>query len=267
MIPSPRERMAAREQGFTLIELLVVIAIIAILASLLLPGLSKAKAKAHNAVCQSNLHQWGIMWMMYADDNNGYFSQGTGVGFARGEWIVALKQYWTTKTDLLKCPVAKNPLFRKGTRTMEDFGGPFATYVHGTPERERSSYGINNWVYNPAPGVTAIQGRPTKNNWRMINADQPTKIPIFLDSMWRGGGPDHTALPPQSNGHWAGAGVEMNHFCFDRHGGGINGVFMDASVRRIGLKELWRLKWHREFDVTRKAPAWPAWMRGYRNYD
>jgi hypothetical protein len=63
-------------------------------------------------------------------------------------------------------------------------------------------------------------------------------------------------------------------FCINRHNGHVNTPFLDWSVRKVGLKELWVLKWHDEFDTAGrwtkaggvKPEDWPLWMRSFRDY-
>lgn len=66
-----RRRFGAHSAGFTLVELLVVMALVAMLAALLLPSLSRAKARAYRTQCLNNLRQLSLAWHLYPDDNNG----------------------------------------------------------------------------------------------------------------------------------------------------------------------------------------------------
>jgi prepilin-type N-terminal cleavage/methylation domain-containing protein/prepilin-type processing-associated H-X9-DG protein len=267
-----------KHRAFTLIELLVVIAIIALLMAILMPALSRARKQARTVACRALLKQWGPIWFMYCNDNNGYFSNGTisGIDWNRGEWVIVLRPMYETKTEILRCPTAVKRLLG------QEYGGPYNTYIMGTGgalnRQEEGSFGQNNWLYNPPGGVSAIQGRPSNQHWRTMNVPNAAAIPVFADTMWRGGGPSTNGAPrgdpPKYNGEWAGADGEMRHFCIDRHNGYVNHLFLDWSVRAVGIKELWTLKWHNAFDTRGpwtlaggvQPTDWPEWMRGFKDY-
>jgi len=267
-----------KHRAFTLIELLVVISLIALLTAILMPALSRARRQARTVACRALLKQWGPIWYMYCDDNNGFFSNGniTGIGWRRGEWVIVLRDLYQTKSEILLCPMATRRL-----PSGQEWGGPFHTYVMGAGGtgnlQEEASFGQNNWLFNPPGSVKDIQGRPSEWHWRSMNVKRAAEIPVFADTMWRGGGPYMMGTrgdPPEFDGQWLGYDREMMHFCFNRHDGFTNHLFLDWSVRPVGLKELWTLRWHRQFDTqgpwTRGGgvqPAdWPEWMRRFREY-
>ncbi len=153
MTPPPAERNLPPQgsPAFTLIELLVVIAIIAILASLLLPALSNAKAKATGVYCANNLKQLQTVFTMYAGDNNDdVVSNGRGDNPRAPSWVFGSFESnnpdntnaWliTTSTNTLFSPYLKTlNIYRcPGDKKVERFGNVLTTVVR--------SYGMNSHV-------------------------------------------------------------------------------------------------------------------------
>ncbi len=94
-VESPRLSKSVR-RGFTLIELLVVIAIIAILAGMLLPSLSRAKAKGHRTVCMNNLRQVSLFMQLYTDENSDLFPAHRNSGLATSDGGPSVTNWWGT---------------------------------------------------------------------------------------------------------------------------------------------------------------------------
>ena len=249
--------------GFTLIELLVVIAIIALLMAILMPALQRVKKQARTVVCQAHLHQWSLVWTMYLDDNNGKFAN-------RNDWPFDLRKYYRDG-NLRLCPEAKKPYIEGGVQPFASWGP--LSHVCEWPEPETSpdnytSYGCNEWILD----LTESWSIPYKSNfWRTRDVKGGAHIPVLMDCSFFSVNPFHSDDPPEYEsdvimGSGVGAG-EIKRFCVNRHNGFTNSVFLDWSVRKVGLKELWELKWHRNWNRHNEPPpVWPPWMRNFKDY-
>ena len=130
------------QRAFTLIELLVVIAIIAILASLLLPALARAKAKAKAIKCLSNEKQIGLGYLLYASDNSDLLPLAAHLGDAAPcQWFFEISPYiakqtasysnLVAKANVVACPSAKlEKVFPSSTTASQAYGGYGQNYVY-----------------------------------------------------------------------------------------------------------------------------------------
>jgi prepilin-type processing-associated H-X9-DG protein len=184
--------------------------------------------------------------------------------------------------ELFLCPMA--------TRLSEHIGGKNVMGGKGASgsrftawwdsyakwETTAGSYGINT-------AIETVGGCPNESWWPAapnpksafwfdpVDGAACASIPVMVDCLaFRTWGEDKWGAPPYEDAYpavWCGT-------CINRHDGGVNCVFLDWSVRKVGLKELWTLKWHKQFNtagIWTKAGGvqpedWPAWMRRFKDY-
>ena len=280
-----------KRNAFTLIELLVVISIIVLLIAILLPSLQRVRKQARAVACQANLKQWGTTVALYTEDHQGRlprdFLVGYSIWFLVGSVVssddpnVPESLHPIDTEGIACCPMAVkrgrgrfNFMVSGETRVEGWIGSTFEAWEMTSPGPPfRCSYGLNDWLFHQH--YRFDDSAPPRYRFRLPYTDifsirGRDKIPVLLDSIMPSGRPDNIFEPPPIPGF----GLGMAPFCMNRHNEYVNGLFLDWSVRKVGLKELWTLKWHLQYDTagpwTKAGGAlpedWPEWMRKFKDY-
>ena len=188
---------------------------------------------------------------------------------------MALRPYYYHDRQMTLCPSAIKPYGERGEGLFANWREPPYAAWRGRDD-VLGSYGLNTWVYNAKESDELRDRTQIDRHWGELNIKGAHNIPLFLDCRRAEGRPSTIAGPPEIEGMvtWLDLPISWGRFCLNRHSGAVNCLFMDSSVRKVGLKELWTLKWHRNFNTagrwTRAGGVqpedWPEWMHKFKDY-
>ncbi|HRX86179.1 MAG TPA: prepilin-type N-terminal cleavage/methylation domain-containing protein [Phycisphaerae bacterium] len=254
-------RVARRSGGFTLVELLVVISIIALLISILLSSLKKARTQAKRVVCASRLKQLHLAHLAYALDNNGVFVpaglSSTGsfpLWYLSAEDGGAFAPYWcgrkSEEEPLLRCPSDRDPYpIEKNPAMAHD---------------SQTSYGLNSWARRSAPGSNVYERWGPGGN--TLERCRHAGTTMLMAEIWRwhaimdrdavatGTWDAHYAAKPGQELQYPG-NLEWDDA--ERHGGVLNFLFVDGHVSPRKKSE----------GVPKAAEEAAFWGPGYETAD
>ncbi len=309
-----------KKKGFTLIELLVVISIIALLLAILMPSLAKVKEMARTLICTTRLRSCATYVNIYMEENNGSFINNKWQNPLENNWKTLLHYLWKDSPEIFMCPttgIDKNPPYSASELEYAVYEN--GQYVRHTAKEYFDSYGLNFWINNPDPQEYNLSFEDfywrNKDKTRyphdvpvladhteLSNGAWPSTSNIMRNQMGEDDGAANVFDPPANeddplySDQNAGpgspryrAGADGNtqtirEFCFDRHGGYNVMGFMDGSARKVGLKEMWTLRWAKPAgwdinniytiagnngDTAACAQNWDdaaPWMSAYKEY-
>jgi len=272
------------KDGLAPIEATAVVAVAMLVIAVFVPAMRKLKEQADMAKCLANLGPWSVVISKYAEDNGGRFL--SGYGDDNSWWVAQLEDRHQSriKNNLWFCPKSTGPLYDQRHKRADSFSvfqawGIYTRDFNGHPDLSADgiagSYGLNGYVLyqHTETNPSSQRAERAEDSWGTLQNKGADNIPLFAEAL-------HFDVRPQA--HQGPADVElaawsdnqMSRCCINRHVGFESVSFCDLSARKVGLKELWTLKWHRNFDTSGpwtkaggvEAANWPRWIRPFKDY-